>query len=213
MNAARLIGILGGTFDPVHCGHLHVANSLLTLLPLDEVRLLPCYQPVHRASPIASPEDRLAMLKLACAEMPNIVVDDHEIKRQGQSYMIDTLADIQRENPTDHLCLILGEDAFQSFDHWRQWRNIIDYCHLIIVNRPQGSPHYSADLLGFISQHEVKEFAILQTTPAQKIFFCAIPPADISATQLRQQLLQRHFDIKLISQPVSEYIRQHRLYL
>lgn len=207
-----MIGILGGTFDPIHRGHLHVATSLLALLPLDEIRLLPCYLPVHRATPFASPEDRLAMTKLACANLPQISVDDHEINRQGPSYMVDTIRDLQQENSDDHLCLILGQDAFQSFDQWKQPNEILNNCHLIIVDRPQSAKAYSPEIQSLIQHHQTLDFSSLEQSPAGKIFFCTINPLDISATTLRQQFKQRIFDETVIPKAVSNYIQEHNLY-
>ena len=211
-SAGRLIGILGGTFDPIHNGHLHVATSLLKQLPLDEVRLLPCYLPVHRTAPIASPEHRLAMTKLACDSIPKVSVDEHEMKRQGPSYMIDTLRDLKTEHFSDHLCLIIGQDAFQTFDEWHHWKKILDYCHLIIVSRPQSSNQTNEPLKTFVNYHETKEFSALASTPTGKIFFCEIPPLNISATQLRDQLAQHQYNDKAIPQRVFQYILQYHLY-
>lgn len=210
--SGRLIGILGGTFDPIHYGHLHVATALLEQLPLDEVRLLPCYQPVHRSTPIASPEHRLAMTKLACDALPKIFVDDHEMKRQGPSYMIDTLRDLKKEHFSAHFCLIIGQDAFQTFDQWHQWQSILDYCHLIIVSRPHSSNQMNAAIKTFVKDHETKIFSDLSLATSGKIFFCEIPPFELSATQLREQLSQQQPNEKAIPSLVYQYILQHRLY-
>jgi nicotinate-nucleotide adenylyltransferase len=212
MKGPQLIGILGGTFDPIHNGHLHVATRLLERIPFDQIRLLPCFQPVHRPPPVASPEHRLTMTQLACANLPNICVDDHEIKRQGQSYMIDTLRTLKQENPSDHLCLILGQDSFQAFPQWRQWHDIIDYCHLIVVNRPQANNHYGEELNNFIKLHQTQEISTLTSISSGYIYFCEIPPLDISATQLRSKLSRQIFDENAIPTAVSEYIQQHTLY-
>ena len=207
-----LIGLLGGTFDPVHRGHLHVAQQCLQRLNLDAVRLLPCFQPVHRPPPRASAEHRVAMLRLACAEQAHISVDEHEINRQGPSYMIDTLRELRQEHPDDEWCLILGQDAFQTFDHWQEWQNILSYCHLLIVNRPRSEPHYSPSLQQFINQHQAASLAALKPQAPHQIFFVSIPPRDVSATQLRQQLAQRHIDHTQLPDAVSTYILQHHLY-
>ncbi len=209
---ARLIGILGGTFDPVHNGHLHVATSLLKQIPLDEVRFLPCSTPVHRAAPIASPEDRLAMLKRACANLPNITIDEHEIRRQGPSYMIDTLRDLKKEQPNDHFCLILGQDAFNFFDTWFEWQSILDYCHLIIINRPHSKKELNKSIQQFIIEYRSLNLNSLFSLSHGKIFFSEISPLDISATQLRSQLKKKHYDEKAISPLVLQYIIQHELY-
>ena len=207
-----LIGLLGGTFDPIHNGHLHVATQLLQQLPLDEVRLLPCYQPVHRGQPIAGPEDRLAMAELACAAYPKITVDTHEMKRQGPSYMIDTLKELHRDNPKNHWCLILGQDAFQHFHTWHQWEEILNYCHLIIVNRPEASIHYPEAINHLLSQHQTLEITTLSTRTHGALYFCTVPPLAISATHLRQQLPQHRVANNTLPDKVLEYIQEHKLY-
>ncbi len=208
-----LIGLLGGTFDPVHNGHLHVAKSVLNLLPLDEIRLLPCYQPVHRAQPQASPEDRLAMLKLACDDLPKITVDEHEIKRAGPSYMIDTLRELKSENSHSHYCLILGQDAFSGFHLWQKWQTILDYCHLIIVTRPHSSNEYTDPLKTLIIDHRTDQIIDLTQDSSGKIVFCSIPALDVSATQLRLQLSKKNCDTTIIPAKVCKYIEEHHLYL
>lgn len=208
-----LIGLLGGTFDPVHNGHLHVAKCVLNQLSLDEIRLLPCYLPVHRPEPKASPEDRLAMTKLACDKLVKITVDEHEIMRGGPSYMIDTLRDLKKENPQHHYCLILGKDAFDRFHQWHEWEHILDYCHLIIVSRPSTATEYPDSLKSLIKKHSTNLISELSKHSCGKILFCSIPPLEISATQLRSQLAQKNYDVSIIPAPVCLYIQQHGLYL
>src|ERR1043165_7745920 len=107
----QAIGIFGGTFDPIHFGHLRSALEIYQTLDLAEVRFIPCFQPVHRKLPIATPEDRLAMVRSAIAEEPMLTVDDREIQRKGPSYMIDTLEELRKLLPDHPLCLIMGIDA------------------------------------------------------------------------------------------------------
>ena len=118
------IGILGGTFDPIHFGHLRTALELHQALDLKEVRLIPCYQPVHRKSPIATPEQRLAMVKRAIEFEPALQVDDCEIRRKGPSYTIDTLTFLHEQFPNTPLCLIMGIDAITKFPSWHRWEDL-----------------------------------------------------------------------------------------
>src|SRR5579863_7641527 len=115
------IGILGGTFDPIHFGHLRTALELYQALDLAEVRLIPCYQPVHRKLPVATPEQRFAMVKLAIEPEKALRVDDGEIIRKGPSYTIDTLKIIHEKLPLTPICLIMGIDALLSFASWHRW--------------------------------------------------------------------------------------------
>lgn len=207
-----LIGILGGTFDPIHAGHLHVAHYCLKALSLDSVRLIPCFIPVHRAEPTASAKDRLAMIQATIKADNHLIVDTREIDRGGPSYMFDTLTDLQRDFPHDTLCLILGDDAFEKFDQWYRWRDILHLCHLIVVHRAANVAHYSAELQQFITQHQSFEQTDLQKSSSGIIFYGDLPPAAISATTIRQQLAQHKSDIAGIPPEVQKYIIEHKLY-
>src|SRR5438552_2155932 len=132
----KAIGILGGTFDPIHLGHLRMAIELYEALDLARVHILPCYHPVHRKFPVASPEHRFEMVKTAVADEPSLFADDREIRRQGPSYFIDTLLEMRQEMPKTPLCLLLGIDAFLGFTSWHRWQEILDEAHLIVAYRP-----------------------------------------------------------------------------
>lgn len=207
-----LIGIFGGTFDPIHEGHLHVARYLLKHLPLDSVRIIPCFSPVHRNQPVASADDRLSMIEQATEMDTHIIVDTREIDRAGPSYMIDTLTDLQQEFPNDTLCLILGDDAFEKFDHWHRWREIITLCHVIVVHRPSTDPHYRPDLQAFIQEHQRFEKSSLSQSGTGVIYYCNLPPMPISATEIREQLRRHENNIKGLPPAVDDYIIKHNLY-
>lgn len=213
MSSSKLVGVFGGTFDPIHLGHLHVITSLLDMLPLAEIRVIPCYQPVHRSEPVGDANHRLAMTQLACSDLARVTVDSQEIDRQGQSYMIDTLHQLKLENPADHLCLILGDDAFRGFTQWHQWQNILTLTHLIIVNRPQQALPYHLTIQTLINHHQCFDTAALQTLPSGKIYFMTIPPVDVSATLIRQQLSQQIFDESQLPLTIIDYIKRHKLYV
>lgn len=139
--AANFIGIFGGTFDPIHSGHIAVAEFLTKTCPLKKIHFIPCYTPPHRSLPKATPAQRLEMIKLAIAGHPEWIADDIDLQRPGPSYMIDTLEILHQRQPHSTWCLILGMDAFLQFDQWRQWHKILTLCHLIVVNRPNYHPN------------------------------------------------------------------------
>lgn len=204
-----MIGLLGGTFDPVHFGHLRPALEVQRQLALDEVRFLPCRQPPHRGQPAAAPAQRRAMLQRAIATQPGFVIDERELRRSGPSYMVDTLRDLRRELPHDALCLIMGMDAFIALDSWHEWRELIALAHLVVTRRPgcvSAHPQalaaaLSAELGAMLDAHRVTDAAALRGRAAGGILFCDVTQLDISASQIRAQLSAR------TATPVRQVIR------
>jgi nicotinate-nucleotide adenylyltransferase len=186
----RPIGILGGTFDPVHYGHLRPALEMLEILGLAEVRFIPCRLPSHRGQPVATPEQRLTLLQLAVADQPGFTVDDRELHRDGPSYMVDTLASLRTEVGTTPLCLLLGMDAFAGLTTWRRWQEIPELAHLVVTNRPDLSPPLPTALHDLIEQRKIQQAGSLRERPAGGILFQPVTQLAISATRIRQLLAQ-----------------------
>ena len=210
---AKPIGILGGTFDPVHFGHLRLAIECLERLALDEVRLIPLYAPPHRQAPRTVPEHRLAMLEIAVETMDNLKVDDCELQRQSISYTIDTVSTLREKNKTTPLCLLMGADAFNTLHTWHRWESLLDYVHLVIAERPGIAPlPEHAGLKTLLDQHAVGDATVLHTTRNGKIFRLQIPWLDISATRIRDMLRMHHNPACLLPDKVIDYIHTHHLY-
>lgn len=132
-----MIGIYGGTFNPIHYGHLRTAIEVREIFGLDELRLLPCAQPAHRATPEVSSEQRLQMLQLAISEAPELQIDTRELERAGISYMVDTLAAIRAEVRQVPIMLFIGMDAFNGLTSWHRWQELFDYAHIVVMTRPK----------------------------------------------------------------------------
>ncbi len=130
------MGIFGGTFDPIHYAHLRTAFELQQALRLKEIRFLPAGNPPHRDQPMADAQLRLKMVQLATADQPGFVVDDREVRKEGPSYSVETLAELRHEYPDRSLCLIVGMDAFLSLPKWHQWRELLQLAHLVVAHRP-----------------------------------------------------------------------------
>ena len=130
------MGILGGTFDPIHYAHLRTAFELQQALRLKEIRFLPAGNPPHRDQPLADPQLRLKMVQAATAGQPGFVVDDREVRKEGPSYSVETLAELRHEYPDRSLCMIVGMDAFLSLPKWHQWRELLQLAHLVVAHRP-----------------------------------------------------------------------------
>ena len=210
---SKPIGILGGTFDPIHLGHVHLAKEIYQRLQLQEIRFLPCNQPVHRNKPTASAADRLEMVKLAVANQSGLTSDDREIKRGGKSYMFDTLSSIRSEIGNTPLCLIMATDAFAGFTAWHRWQEILNLAHLIVANRPeQPLSIHNDQLLEFLKQHQITNSKLLAQKSAGTILLIDIEELPISATEIREQLAACNQTKQLLPYAVWNYIQQHRLY-
>lgn len=212
MGEPRPIGILGGTFDPVHFGHLRIALEALEALELAEVRLLPARQPPHRSDPGAPPEARLAMLYSAVADQPGFRVDDRELRRDGLSYMVDTLASFRHALPDRPLCLLLGMDAFVELPRWNRWRQLFELAHLVVLSRPGNWPELPAELTAEVDRRRLPEGSALAGAAAGGVLFQPVTPLDISATRIRALLAAGCSPRYLLPDAVHDYIRTHRLY-
>lgn len=205
--------IYGGTFDPVHHGHLRLAVELREHLEVSEVALVPCHIPPHRESPGASSDRRLELLRLAIAEEPGLVVDDRELNREEASYTADTLRQIREEiGPDEPLVMVVGTDSFASFDRWREWERIPELAHIIVVVRP-GSPirpeSAPADLMKARAASSVDE---LHAGACGRVLALEPPLMDISATGIRQRIADGRSPRYLMPDSVWRKICQLGLY-
>jgi nicotinate-nucleotide adenylyltransferase len=182
------IGVFGGTFDPVHYGHLRSAFELLQAIDLDEVRFIPCGRPPHRDSPVASPESRLAMVRASIQEQPGFRVDDRELRRSGPSYSVDTLSALRAEYPDSSLCLIVGMDAFLGLTDWHRWQHLLDLGHIIVAHRPGWRTPATGALGELIAEHGTGDPRDLLRTPAGSIYVHAVSQLEISSSGLRQMI-------------------------
>lgn len=210
------IGILGGTFNPIHFGHLRIAEEIAENLALDEVRLIPSAQPPHKAAPQVSAEHRANMVKLAIQNNPKFLLDDCELKRDGASYTVDTLIELRKKLGAQvSFFLIMGSDAFAQLNTWHRWQEILEYCHILLVQRPQHEnfiDNISAEMKSFFEAHHQKTSPDLAKNPAGSIFTQTITPLAISSTNIRQQLKNKKSIRYLLPQNVSDYIEVHQLY-
>jgi len=204
-----MIGILGGTFDPVHYGHLRPALEVKDIFGLAEVRLIPSARPPHRQQPSASALMRVAMLKLAIANQPGLICDTRELDREGQSYMVDTLSSLRQDYPDKTLLMFIGCDAFNALTTWHQWRQLFDYAHIVVMTRPG----FSIQLLDeFFRVRQVFQRQELTQIQAGRLFFQPITQLDISATMIRNLVAAKQNPGFLLPDTVLDFIRQNHLY-
>jgi nicotinate-nucleotide adenylyltransferase len=212
----RLVGILGGTFNPIHYGHLRMAQELADGLGMDEVRFIPSANPPHKDSVTVSAEHRAAMVKLAIADNPLFTLDKRELEREGTSYTIDTLISLREELGNDTaLCLMMGSDAFIKLNTWHRWQELLDYAHIILVQRPnQGKPQepLPEELQRLLRDHYAEDVSALREESAGLINMQAISAQDISATQIRESLKHGVSMRYLLPEEVIEYVQQQNIY-
>lgn len=206
------MGLLGGTFDPVHYGHLYLARELKEKLKLHELRLIPCAKPVHRKPPWASAEHRLIMLKRALTLFPELQLDDSEIRRGGQSYTFDTLTAFRQSYPDVVLNLIIGCDAFQSFTGWYRWEAILNLCHIVVVSRPGFKLPECGSEYQLMRNRQINMQALDQQAHGG-ILFETLSEYPISSTAIRQRIKAKESIKNLTPAAVIEYINQQGLYL
>lgn len=207
------IGIFGGTFDPVHHGHLAAAKALLEALPLEAIHFMPCHQPVHRQMPKASAQDRLAMLELAIADQPQLAIETCELDRRMPSYTIDSLQILKQHHPNTSFALIIGADAFSQFETWKQYQDILNHCHLIIMDRAAHPLKRSENLEKLFVSHETQDPAVLKRQSSGAIYRFAWPSPDISSTQIRDELRNRKSTTHILPKAVANYIQTQHLYV
>ncbi len=211
-------GLLGGTFDPIHYGHLRLAEELAEALGLETVRFLPTGTPPHRVQPVASAIDRLAMVKLATAGNPRFIVDEHEARKTSPCYMVDTLSALRAEvGDQTPIVLFMGADAFAGLETWHAWRRLFDLAHIAVAHRPgDGGAHWQArlpaELLGEFAARHTPDSGILRALPAGRIFLNTITQLDISASRIRGLFAAGLEPRYLQPDAVLDYINQNRLY-
>ena len=207
-----MIGILGGTFDPVHFGHLRPALEISGALDLEELRLIPCRNPPHRPDPVASPAQRLVMLQLGTRRHPVFHIDQRELERDGPSYTLDTLTSLRRESGGKTFCLLVGGDAFQGLDSWYRWRELADLCHLVVMTRPGYTPPGAGELGEFIERHRVPDVADLEVRDAGLLLFRDVTQLEISATRIRNLLATGQDAAFLLPEEVLDFIHKEGIY-
>jgi nicotinate-nucleotide adenylyltransferase len=210
-----MIGIFGGTFDPVHFGHLRPALEVKQALGLREMRLIPAYQPPHREPPVANPGQRLTMLRAAVGGETDLLVDAREMQREGPSYMVDTLSSLREELGDEPLCLVLGSDAFLQLDSWHQWQRIAELAHIVVTHRPGWALDIDAAspaLQQLWRERHTDDASELAKAPAGKIILQAVTPLEISATAIRALVAAGQNPRYLVPEPVWNLIRMQGLY-
>lgn len=212
----KAVGIFGGTFDPVHIGHLRTAVELREHLGLDELRLMPSARPPHREQPGVSAEHRLAMLQLAIGKGPlaaGLLADDRELRREGLSYTVETLAQLRGELGGDvALCLCIGMDSLVNLHTWQRWQALSDYAHIVVAARPGWHLPETGPVAQWLAGRCTDDPKLLSKSPSGRVLVEAMTLLPVSATQIREDLATGSSVRYLVPDAVIQYIHQHGLY-
>lgn len=217
------IGLLGGAFNPIHDGHLHIARTVRSTLHLDQIIFIPTGDPPHKpATSLAPAYHRLEMVKRAIVPYPHFRVSDHEIRSAAVSYSVDTVTHFKKECPEGtELGFIIGLDAFLDFSSWRKVDHLLTLCHFIVCSRPGVTfsqlqslsffPSTPLATLQSLDQQDTTRLDVLLSS-GKTVFLLSVPPCDVSASTIREHLAQGHPASRWLPPTVESYIIQHRLY-
>lgn len=215
------IGILGGTFDPIHLGHTLPAKVIAKYLSLDKILFIPANIPPHKATPTASAQHRAAMVKLACDAEPLFSCDERELQRDGHSFTVDTLKELSQAHPKTRLFFIIGLDSLLTFTRWHKYQEILSLCHLVVITRPNYQLNtLNQDTKSLLDKHQVEDINVLNNSDAGGIILLPsrLPNYDdhldlnISSSEIRQRLINKQSCQHLLSPNVLAFINKNKLY-
>jgi nicotinate-nucleotide adenylyltransferase len=208
----KVIALQGGSFDPIHNGHLALANAVMATNCIDEFHYIPNYSPIHNKTLIATSTHRLAMLELVLIDQPDRQINLIELKSKQACPTINTLQQLRILNPNASLCWVMGSDALATIDQWHEWQSLTNYCHLLVTTRPGAPLPLTGNVADFIQKRLEQDYSALQTKPYGCIIPISMTPMDISATILRQAILQKRDVSHFMPPQVIDYINKNALY-
>ncbi|NVJ51762.1 MAG: nicotinate-nucleotide adenylyltransferase [Gammaproteobacteria bacterium] len=209
--AAPLV-IYGGTFNPIHYGHLRVAEQVYNLLPNAEIALVPCAVPPHRQQPEVAAHHRVTMVQLALAPYPHLTVDAREVERKSTSYTWLTVQELRQIWPQRAIVLVMGDDAFSGLASWHEWRAMMAEVNIIVVARNASGQQEQQQLTETWQLTWCESVAQLQQTPAGGVYRHICPRLEISSSYIREQLQRQQSCRFLMPDTVLSYIEQQGLY-
>ena len=214
MTSVSSLAIYGGTFDPVHFGHLRSAVEVYQALQVSQLKLVPASVPPHRKMPSTTQEQRLQMLRLATQDLDYLQIDEREIRREGKSFTVDTLASFRDEiGPTVPMSLILGADAYAMLHEWYAWESLAELAHLVILERPGHHQQLPApDVIAWADDRWVADPLCFNRQAAGLMCRINLTQMDISATKIREIITRGGKIDYLLPDQVARYIRKHRIY-
>ena len=206
-----MLGIFGGTFDPVHYGHLRTALDVQEALELDRVYFVPLKEAVHRDQPETAAELRCSMVQAAIGDQPGFMLDDRELRRMERSYSLYTVEAFRRQFPDSRICFLMGMDAFRGFLDWHKPGEILQLAHIVVMHRPE-TESLDEELKQLVQQLQVEDAGELRSHEAGKILFQPVTQLDISSTDIRRRRREGKSIRYLVPESVRNIISYHRLY-
>lgn len=213
LSAVEPLALFGGTFDPVHYGHLRCADEARQELGLEKLYLLPAGTPAHRDVPQATVRQRLDMLQLARTEFPHLMIDDRETRRSGPSYMVETLQELRVGFPDRPLILLIGQDAANLLHTWFHWEQLFELAHIVILTRPATHTSYEKNLASQLQARSETDVRKLLESKAGAVLHLEVEPVDVSATGIKHIIRSGGSPGSMLPAAVLKYITGKRLYL
>jgi len=207
-----VIGIFGGTFDPIHLGHINIAEQCVKQLQLDKLYFMPCATPAHKSKSNVSAKHRANMVNLAIKDNNSFALDDRELKRTGASYSVLSLRELKQEFTEKSILFLIGMDSLNTLSRWYHWQEITQLCHLIICKRPGQTFSPSQETQTYLNQSTTTDNSDLNKYKSGKAFFLDTPEIDIASTQIRSHLNESDLINQLMHKDVIDYIKQNNLY-
>jgi nicotinate-nucleotide adenylyltransferase len=208
----KALGIFGGTFDPIHLGHITPLKQAASLAAISHVKLMPCFVSPLKSSPQVDARHRQQMLQLVCQDEPLFSVDDRELQSGQSCYTVDTLSGLRTELPNTPLCFFMGMDSLLSLPSWHRWQDLLKLCHIIVCRRAGYGQALPALIQQLLDSHHTGDKIDLQTELCGRIFIAETDKLAISATEIRHQLAKGNCPSHLLPKAVGAYIQQHKLY-
>ncbi|MDU0355461.1 nicotinate-nucleotide adenylyltransferase [Paraglaciecola aquimarina] len=209
------LGIFGGTFDPIHSGHIYPTIQAAKLTQIEKIAMIPCYIPTHKSSASVTSQHRLNMIELVCQQHDIFYADARDINRGVPTYSVDTLNELRAERPNTPLCFFIGTDSLVNLFTWHKWQEILSLCHFVVCHRHNDEPTTVAQdsaLQAILAKHQTSQYLDLHTKLAGHIFIADTERLTVSSSQLREQLKMNTKVEKFIPSNVLNYIHQHKLY-
>ena len=211
--ASAPVGVFGGSYNPIHIGHLRSALELVEKLGLDHLRLMPCAVPPLRGEPECSARDRAAMVELAVKDEPQLICDTRELARAGKSFTIDSLLEIRAElGQTRSLCMVVGCDAVLEINRWHRWQELLDLAHIVVIARPGWTLPEQGEVADWLRQHALTKGQAISASPGGSILVEELRPLPISSTEIRALLGEGRSARYLVPHEVLGYIAGQHLY-